>query len=120
MKKKVFMMLPCIAAIAIAIVVGKKTYGLHAYETNSLLLENVEALSQNDDSEPAWWDFFNNYYVEERIPINTTTCHNGSVSYKGISFSVGSCTQYTYAVYWHCYDGGNKDLCTSSGVHTYI
>lgn len=38
MKKKVFLMLPCIAAVAIAIVVGKKTYELHAYETNSLLL----------------------------------------------------------------------------------
>ena len=49
MKKKVFLMLPCIAAVAIAIVVGKKTYELHAYETNSLLMQNVEALSQKDE-----------------------------------------------------------------------
>lgn len=113
-------MLPCIAAVAIAAYVGKKTFNQKAYETNNLLTENVEALSQNEGFEPEWWDYFNNYYVEERIPINTTTCHNGSVSHKGVTFSVSSCTKYTYAVYWHCYDGGHKDLCTSSGVHTYI
>ena len=118
MKKKIFL-LPCIAAVAIATFVGAKSYKTSAYESNELLLANVEALSQTE-TEPEWWDFFNNYYVEERIPINTTTCRNGSVSYKGITFSVGSCTKYTYAVYWHCYDGGKKDLCTSSGVHTYI
>ena len=114
------MMLSCIAAVAIATVVGKKTYESHAYETSSLLMQNVEALSQNEGSEPAWWDFFNNYYVEERIPINTTTCHSGTVFYNRVKFSVSSCTRYTYAVYRHCYDGGRKDLCTSSGVYTYI
>lgn len=113
-------MLPCMAAVAIATVLGTKSVSSNVCERSNLLIADVEALSQNEDSEPGWWDFFNNYYVEERIPINTTTCHNGSVSYKGITFSVGSCTQYTYAVYWHCYDGGHKDLCTSSGVHTYI
>ena len=50
MKKKVFMMLPCIAAVAIAAFVGKKSLGTHAYETNSLLLQNVEALSSNADN----------------------------------------------------------------------
>lgn len=47
MKKK-FMMLSCIAAVALATVVGKKTYESHAYETNSLLMQNVEALADND------------------------------------------------------------------------
>ena len=47
MKKK-FMMLSCIAAVAIATVVGKKTYESHAYETNSLLMQNVEALTNNE------------------------------------------------------------------------
>lgn len=44
------MMLSCIAAVAIATVVGKKTFESHAYETSSLLMQNVEALSDpNDD-----------------------------------------------------------------------
>ena len=41
MKKKVFLMLSCIAAVAIATFVGKKTFGSHAYETSSLLMQNV-------------------------------------------------------------------------------
>lgn len=49
MKKKVLMMLPCIAAIAIATFIGKKTFESHAYETNNLLIQNVEALSQSSD-----------------------------------------------------------------------
>lgn len=40
-------MLPCIAAVAIATFVGKKTLESHAYETSSLLMQNVEALSAN-------------------------------------------------------------------------
>ena len=48
MKKKVLMMLPCIAAVAIATVVGKKTYEKNAFEGNALLAQNVEALSQGD------------------------------------------------------------------------
>ncbi|MBP3788497.1 MAG: hypothetical protein J6I52_02645 [Prevotella sp.] len=45
MKKKVFLMLPCIAAVAIATVVGKNFFYSHADEENALLMENVEALS---------------------------------------------------------------------------
>lgn len=43
------MMLSCIAAVAIATVVGKKTFESHAYETNNLLMQNVEALSTPSD-----------------------------------------------------------------------
>ena len=42
-------MLPCLAAIAIATVVGKKTFESHANETSSLLMQNVEALSNPDN-----------------------------------------------------------------------
>lgn len=42
------MMLSCIAAVAIATVVGKKTYESHAYETSSLLMQNVEALTKTE------------------------------------------------------------------------
>ena len=38
-------MLPCIAAVAIATYVGKKTFESHANETSSLLMQNIEALS---------------------------------------------------------------------------
>lgn len=46
MRKKV-MMLSCIAAVAIASFVGKKAFEPHAYETNDLLLQNVEALGSD-------------------------------------------------------------------------
>lgn len=46
MKKKAFIMLPCIAAVAIAAFVG--TRSLQVNRNYSLLLANVEALSQND------------------------------------------------------------------------
>lgn len=51
MKKKAFLMLPCIAAVAIATFVGKKTFESSALERNNILLENVEALSQGDDGD---------------------------------------------------------------------
>ena len=52
MKKKVFLMLLCIAAVAIAKFVGKKTFEAHAYETSSLLRQNVEALTK-----PEQWGY---------------------------------------------------------------
>ncbi|MBP3788494.1 MAG: hypothetical protein J6I52_02630 [Prevotella sp.] len=49
MKKKVFLMLPCIAAVAIATVVGKKICNFHSSHSN-LLMENVEALAQQPEA----------------------------------------------------------------------
>ena len=49
MKKKVFLMLPCIVAVAIATIVAKKTLESDVFESNVLLSQNVEALSQGDD-----------------------------------------------------------------------
>lgn len=48
MKKKVLMCLPCIVAIFIVAFVGKKTADLNAFAINAVLVENVEALSQQD------------------------------------------------------------------------
>jgi len=45
------MMLSCIAAVAIAAFVGKKTFESHAYEASSLLMQNVEALATGADSQ---------------------------------------------------------------------
>ena len=44
MKKKI-LVLPCIAAVAIATFVGTKTLGTNASESNPLLSRNVEALA---------------------------------------------------------------------------
>jgi len=41
-------MLPCIAAVAIATFVGAKSFKTSAYESNDLLMQNVEALAKND------------------------------------------------------------------------
>ena len=48
MKKKVFMMLPCIAAVTIATFVGTKTFRSNANEYEDLLLQIVEALASGD------------------------------------------------------------------------
>lgn len=47
-------MLPCIAAVAIATFVGAKSFQINAYENDNLLMQNVEALTQNtgDESYP--------------------------------------------------------------------
>lgn len=49
MKKKVLMMLPCIAAIAFAAIAGKKAFLPNSNEVSDLLAQNVEALSENSD-----------------------------------------------------------------------
>jgi len=47
MKKRVIT-LSCIAAVAIATLVGTKTLQSNAYESNGLFIQNVEALAQSD------------------------------------------------------------------------
>lgn len=49
MKKKVFVMLPCIASVAIAMFIGKKSLTQNGGEARDLLLQNVEALAQKGD-----------------------------------------------------------------------
>lgn len=53
MKKKNFLMLPCIAAVAIATFVGKKTFESHAYESHALLAQNIEALALDGEAPPS-------------------------------------------------------------------
>ena len=48
--KKMFFMLSCIAAVAIATFVGKKTFESNAFESDALFVQNVEALSDGDNS----------------------------------------------------------------------
>ena len=50
MKKKGFLMLSCIAAVAIATFVGKKTFESKSIDCDALFAQNVEALSKNEES----------------------------------------------------------------------
>ena len=45
---KKFLMLPCIAAVAIATFVAAKNLGSNAYKCNDLFMANVEALSRDE------------------------------------------------------------------------
>lgn len=83
-------MLPCIAAIAIATVVGKKTFESHANETSSLLMQNVEALSSGDN------DSNGTSKCEGLLGICTFSCKHCGYSYRslGSTFTNNhSCTQ---------------------------
>ena len=51
MKKKILLTLPCVVAVSIAAFVGAATLKLNSNEGNSLLLENIEALSQENDED---------------------------------------------------------------------
>lgn len=48
MKKKVFLMLPCIAAVAIATFISKKSFESKSMGYEVLLAQNVEALSKDE------------------------------------------------------------------------
>ena len=50
MKKKGFLMLSCIVAVAIATFVGKKTFESKTMDCDALFAQNVEALSKNEES----------------------------------------------------------------------
>ena len=68
MKKKIFM-LSCIAAVAIATFVGKKTFESNAFESDALLVQNVEALSSGVDGADG---------TEPETGYNTVTTKKGS------------------------------------------
>ncbi len=89
MKKKVFLMLPCIAAVAIATFVGKKTFESNAYDTNSLLIQNVEALASGGDNQVSSCpNGYARFKTERPYPWSDeeefTYC-NGCVDKKGFS-----------------------------------
>ena len=59
MKKKIILM-PCIVAVAFATFVGKNTFESHANETVDLLMQNLEALSNDEDD---WSDCPRDKYI---------------------------------------------------------
>ena len=54
MKNKIYL-LPCIAAVAIATVVGTKTFKSNSDESNELLMANVEALTSAENGNSRKW-----------------------------------------------------------------
>lgn len=48
MKKKFILMLPCVVSVAFAALVSMKTFESNALGTDTLLAQDVEALSQGD------------------------------------------------------------------------
>ena len=86
MRKKRLFMLPCMAAVAIAVVGGTKAFRSNAYETSSLLMQNVEALSMGEPTpcpDP--------YDVPGRYLVATTTTTTGTSNLKGqITVSTGN------------------------------
>lgn len=112
MKKK-FMMLSCIAAVAIATIVGKKTFESQAYEAKSLLMQNVEALSTPSD------DGGDNGFDDD-VP---TPCKYGAELYATIGTGQ---TETTVRTHYEDGDGDNpgtdiiqevtKEFCIGTGI----
>ena len=84
MKKKVFIMLPCIAAVAIATFVGKKTLDSHAFESDGLLVQNVEALADPDVPSSIGYNSTHlngkNQGICWTSPLSSKACHSHSCS----------------------------------------
>ena len=119
MRKKI---LGATFVVAMAAIAGYNTYvNQTKVEMSDMAMANVEALAEDHECGPlGMFDFINNHEHEEKIPINSKTCTNGTISYKGVELSVESCTTYTYAIYHYCYDGGNVTQCMRSHLHEYI
>lgn len=87
-------MLPCIAAVAMATFVGKKTFESYENERSSLFMQNVEALTSNENSGESPCSYgYSKFKTERPWPWSDeeqfTYC-NGCVDKKGYSPS-GSC-----------------------------
>ncbi len=120
-KTRMLLLSTCVAVSAFSFYKAK----LNQSKLSPLQVANIEALAGIEDltdgeRPPEWWDFFNNYEVEEWIPVNSSNCKNGSITIKGVTITVSDCDNYSYVVYHHCYDGYERDECTSSHAHTYI
>ena len=91
-------MLPCIAAVAIATFVGKQTFESNGYDDYVLMMENVEALSQDEGIRVA------SCYTEEGNEgefKSVRRCASGTNS--GRIFKCGSEEYFTPGMSGTCY-----------------
>lgn len=103
--KKQILTLSCIAAVAIATLVGKKTFRSQASETDNLLTLNVEALSQGEVA---------NGYVMKINPIYKKTCYSNYIDvtkYRTIRMYDESTGYYDYKEYYHSYRSYTRAKC---------
>ena len=98
MKKKIFL-LPCIAAVAIATFVGAKSFQTNAYESNELLLANVEALSNPPDESGSitlWVRKDGDCVYEAKGKANSeTTLQIGAIGSIKLKFNAQGVASYT-------------------------
>ena len=81
MRKKRLFMLPCMAAVAVAAAFGTKAILTNARERSSLLMENVEAISQNEQGNIT---LMTCYKKEARVGTYTWKC-NSSVNLPNVA-----------------------------------
>ena len=109
MKKKVFLMLPCIAAVTIATIVGKKTLDSNAVNCNELFAQNVEALSYVEENNVP------NGYVLKLDPIQTKTCWKQDVDPNDFEirtdYNDETGEKYSYKVYKHYWRKYTRQAC---------
>lgn len=91
------MMLSCIAAVAIASFVGKKAFEPHAYETNDLLLQNVEALGFD----------LGEYWYRKDYDCVAVTCQCIFLKYQSESAEFVGEGKGSVAHFWECKGCGN-------------
>ncbi len=108
MKKKVFIMLPCIAVVAIVSGYGGiKAYQSHAKDCKNLLLQNVEALALGDDNVEK------KYHHKETL---TLACGE-SIHYIVISEKESTiCHDVKTMTYEICSDEGGVFTCNTFGT----
>lgn len=127
MKKKLIL-LPCIAAVAIASFVGAKTFKSNATESNELLMTNVEALSQQEEpypeertrciNESGIWNMAS---VCKQSGFEYTTCKkSGEVSLFGITVKGNYEKGKKYYVAWARYEctQSSGNCCKKQGLFT--
>lgn len=90
MKKKVFKMLPCIAAVGIAVFIGKKYYDSHVSEANGLLMQNVAALSSGEAAQRYNLCYFESKVVKGRTYYDCVNCQTKVYDEKGVG-TVSKC-----------------------------
>ncbi|MDY3063754.1 MAG: hypothetical protein SOW56_06980 [Bacteroidaceae bacterium] len=109
MKKK-YLMLSCIAVVAIATFVGTKTLKSNAHEENSLLAQNVEALSEEEEGETLWLRQDENcsYSFEGKAGAEVTLNIAGLEAVKLKCDANGKVTYTAKDAQTRCFAGGNE------------
>ena len=97
MKKKKYLMLSSVAAVAIAVFVGKNNLVSNESKCNDLFIENVEALTQGD---------VDGNNDQKKCATKMTNC------YLNLPCNVCGCLTGLSGVKYSCQSKGNDEKCT--------